>query len=126
MHEWASRALKEGYWLNTGQAMIVGPGEKGQMLHRDIALWPIFMDGAKNAPEAMVSILLALSDFTEEVGATRVVSGSHLWDDFRRDADPTEYVSAVMPAARRFSISERPCMEPGPTPPSIRGGEACT
>jgi ectoine hydroxylase-related dioxygenase (phytanoyl-CoA dioxygenase family) len=98
MHQWASRALKEGYWLNTGQAMIVGPGEKGQMLHRDIALWPIFMDGAKNAPEAMVSILLALSDFTEEVGATRVVPGSHLWDDFRREADPTQYVSAVMPA----------------------------
>ncbi len=98
MHQWASRALKEGYWLNTGQAMIVGPGEKGQMLHRDIALWPIFMDGANNAPEAMVSILLALSDFTEEVGATRVVPGSHLWDDFRRDADPAEYVSAVMPA----------------------------
>jgi ectoine hydroxylase-related dioxygenase (phytanoyl-CoA dioxygenase family) len=98
MHQWASRALKEGYWLNTGQAMIVGPGEKGQVLHRDIALWPIFVDGAKNAPEAMVSILLALSDFTEEVGATRVVPGSHQWDDFRRTADPEDYVSAVMPA----------------------------
>jgi ectoine hydroxylase-related dioxygenase (phytanoyl-CoA dioxygenase family) len=98
MHEWAGRALQHGYWLNTGQAMIVGPGEKGQMLHRDIALWPIFVDGAKNAPEAMVSILLALSDFTEEVGATRVVPGSHLWDDFRRAADPDHCVSAVMPA----------------------------
>jgi ectoine hydroxylase-related dioxygenase (phytanoyl-CoA dioxygenase family) len=98
MHEWASRALKEGYWLNTGQAMIVGPGEKGQMLHRDIGLWPLFMDGAKNAPEAMVSILLALSDFTEEVGATRVVPGSHLWNDFRREADPKDTVPAVMPA----------------------------
>ncbi len=98
MHQWAGRALKEGYWLNTGQAMIVGPGEKGQILHRDIALWPIFMDGAKAAPEAMVSILLALSDFTEEVGATRVVPGSHLWDDFKRAADPDTYVSAVMPA----------------------------
>lgn len=98
MHQWAGRALKQGYWLNTGQAMIVGPGEKGQVLHRDIALWPIFMDGAKDAPEAMVSILLALSDFTEAVGATRVVPGSHLWDDFRRPADPDRYVSAVMPA----------------------------
>jgi ectoine hydroxylase-related dioxygenase (phytanoyl-CoA dioxygenase family) len=98
MHQWASRALKQGYWLNTGQAMIVGPGEKEQILHRDIALWPTFIDGAKDAPEAMVSILLALSDFTEEVGATRVVTGSHLWDDFRRAADPGRYVSAVMPA----------------------------
>jgi hypothetical protein len=92
MHQWASRALKQGYWLNTGQAMIVGPGEKEQILHRDIALWPSFIDGA------LVSILLALSDFTAEVGATRVVPGSHQWEDFRRAADPTRYVSAVMPA----------------------------
>jgi ectoine hydroxylase-related dioxygenase (phytanoyl-CoA dioxygenase family) len=98
MHQWAGHALKEGYWLNTGQAMIVGPGEKGQVLHRDIALWPSFMEGASSAPEAMVSILLALSDFTEEVGATRVVPGSHRWDDFKRPADPDSYVSAVMPA----------------------------
>jgi ectoine hydroxylase-related dioxygenase (phytanoyl-CoA dioxygenase family) len=98
MHQWASRALKQGYWLNTGQAMIVGPGEKGQVLHRDIALWPMFVEGAKDAPEAMVSILLALSDFTEAVGATRVVTGSHLWDDFRRSPDPDNHVSAVMPA----------------------------
>ncbi len=98
MHQWAGRALKEGYWLNTGQAMIVGPGEKGQVLHRDIVLWPSFIDGGKDAPEALVSILLALSDFTEAVGATRVVPGSHRWDDFRRPADPDNYVSAVMPA----------------------------
>jgi ectoine hydroxylase-related dioxygenase (phytanoyl-CoA dioxygenase family) len=98
MHQWASRALKHGYWLNTGQAMIVGPGEKGQVLHRDIALWPIFVDGAAQAPEALVSIILALSDFTEDVGATRMVPGSHRWDDFKKAADPEDYVSAVMPA----------------------------
>ena len=98
MHEWAGRALREGYWLNTGQAMIVGPGEKGQVLHRDIACWPIFMAGGSKAPEAMVSILLALSDFTEEVGATRMVPGSHLWEDFKQTPDPATCVSAVMPA----------------------------
>jgi hypothetical protein len=102
MHQWASRALKHGYWLNTGQAMIVGPGEKGQILHRDLALWPMFVDGAAQAPECMVSIILALSDFTEEVGATRMVPGSHLWDDFRKTADPDDYVSAVMPAGAAF------------------------
>jgi ectoine hydroxylase-related dioxygenase (phytanoyl-CoA dioxygenase family) len=98
MHEWAGRALAEGYWLNTAQAMIVGPGEKGQRLHRDIGLWPLFIKLAASAPEAMVSILLALSDFTEDVGATRVVPGSHLWNDFVRQPDPEPYVSAVMPA----------------------------
>ena len=98
MHQWAGRALREGYWLNTGQAMIVGPGEKGQRLHRDIGLWPLFIELANEAPEAMVGVLLALSDFTEEVGATRVVTGSHLWDDYQRPADPDQFVSAVMPA----------------------------
>jgi ectoine hydroxylase-related dioxygenase (phytanoyl-CoA dioxygenase family) len=98
MHEWAGRALTEGYWLNTGQAMIVGPGEKGQRLHRDIGLWPLFIKLADAAPEAMVSIVLALSEFTEKVGATRVVPGSHQWQDFNRPADPDQYVSAVMPA----------------------------
>lgn len=98
LHQWATRALDEGYWLNTGQAMIVGPGEKAQRLHRDIGLWPLFIKLANAAPEAMVGVLLALSDFTEEVGATRVVLGSHLWDDFNKEADPASYVSAVMPA----------------------------
>jgi ectoine hydroxylase-related dioxygenase (phytanoyl-CoA dioxygenase family) len=98
MHEWAARALENGYWLNTGQAMIVGPGEKEQVLHRDLVLWPTFVQGGKDAPEAMVSILLALSDFTEEVGATRVVLGSHRWDDFNRAADPKTAVPSVMPA----------------------------
>jgi len=98
MHAWASRALENGYWLNTGQAMIVGPGEKEQVLHRDIGLWPLFVKGGKDAPEAMVSILLALSDFSEEVGATRVVLGSHRWDSFNRIASPDQSVPAVMPA----------------------------
>jgi ectoine hydroxylase-related dioxygenase (phytanoyl-CoA dioxygenase family) len=105
MHSWAGRALKEGYWLNTGQAMIVGPGEKAQMLHRDLGLWPIFVEGGKNAPECMVSILLALSDFTEEVGATRVVPGSHRWDSFHTEADPNRTLAAVMPAGAAFLYS---------------------
>ena len=49
MHQWAGRALENGYWLNTGQAMIVGPGEKAQVLHRDLALWPAFVKGGRDA-----------------------------------------------------------------------------
>lgn len=102
MHAWAGRALREGYWLNTGQAMIVGPGEKEQVLHRDLNLWPLFVEGGRNAPECMVSILLALSDFTEEVGATRMVPGSHRWDSFHTVADPRNALPAVMPAGSAF------------------------
>jgi ectoine hydroxylase-related dioxygenase (phytanoyl-CoA dioxygenase family) len=98
MHRWARRELKGGYWLNTGQAMIVGPGQGAQFLHRDIAIWPFIEAAGLAAPQAMVSILLALNDFTEDVGATRVIPGSHKWADFHRTPDPGETVSAVMPA----------------------------
>jgi hypothetical protein len=98
MHRWAQRDLKGDYWLNTGQAMIVGPGQGAQILHRDIAIWPFIEASGNAAPNALVSILLALSDFTDDVGATRVVPGSHKWADFHRTPDPAEAVPAVMPA----------------------------
>jgi ectoine hydroxylase-related dioxygenase (phytanoyl-CoA dioxygenase family) len=98
MHQWARHSLAGDYWLNTGQAMIVGPGEKGQVLHRDIGIWPIFEKLGRTGPEVMVSILLALSDFTEEVGATRVIPGSHVWEDFMQTPRREDSVGAVMPA----------------------------
>ncbi|HEY2707339.1 MAG TPA: phytanoyl-CoA dioxygenase family protein [Caulobacteraceae bacterium] len=98
MHRWARRDLKAGYWLNTGQAMIVGPGQGAQFLHRDIAIWPFIETAGHAAPQAMVSILIALSDFTEAVGATRIIPGSHKWPDFHTTPDPSQTVSAVMPA----------------------------
>lgn len=84
------------YWMNTGQMMIIGPGEKAQVLHRDAGNWPTM-----NRPdcfEVTVSCMFAISDFTADVGATRVVPGSHLWDDYHRRATPDEVTQAVMPA----------------------------
>ena len=98
MHQWAAHSLKGDYWLNTGQAMVVGPGEAGQRLHRDIVIWPIFEELGRDAPEVLISIMLALSDFTEEVGATRVIPGSHKWHDFMQTPKPEDSVGAVMPA----------------------------
>ncbi len=98
MHRWARHSLAADYWLNTGQAMIVGPGEKEQVLHRDIGIWPFIQKMGTAAPDVMVSILLALSDFTEEIGATRVIPGSHRWEDFNQKPTPEQSVPAVMPA----------------------------
>jgi ectoine hydroxylase-related dioxygenase (phytanoyl-CoA dioxygenase family) len=98
MHRWARRSLAADYWLNTGQAMIVGPGEAAQVLHRDIAIWPYIQQMGSAAPEAMISIVLALSDFTDEVGATRVIPGSHRWEDFHQTPRPEQAVPAAMPA----------------------------
>lgn len=97
MHRWAQQQFASDYWLNTGQAMIVGPGEKAQVLHRDIVIWPPIQQLGRDGPPVLVSILLALSDFTEEVGATRVVPGSHRWEDFSDIPADVATVSAVMP-----------------------------
>lgn len=83
------------YWLNTGQMMIVGPGEPAQLLHRDSANWPHF---PWPAPELTVSCMFALNDFTVETGATQVAPGSHKWSDPNRAPTEKEITQAVMPA----------------------------
>jgi ectoine hydroxylase-related dioxygenase (phytanoyl-CoA dioxygenase family) len=84
------------YWMNTGQMMIIGPGEKAQWLHRDAENWPTMC--TPGGFEVTLSCLFAISEFSGEVGATRVVPGSHLWDDYRRKATDEEICQAVMPA----------------------------
>ena len=84
------------YWMNTGQMMIIGPGEDEQVLHRDADNWRTM-----NRPdgfEVTVSCMFAITDFTAGVGATRVVPGSNRWDDFDRVAAPDEITQAVMSA----------------------------
>jgi ectoine hydroxylase-related dioxygenase (phytanoyl-CoA dioxygenase family) len=91
------------YWMNTGQAMIIGPGEKAQWLHRDADNWPLIL--GPTAKPVTVSCMFALSDFTAESGATRVVPGSHKWDDFSRKAQDHEISQAIMPAGSALIYS---------------------
>ena len=66
------------YWLNTAQVMYIGPGEPEQMLHRDANNWWAFVKATwPNSPEVTVSAMIGLDEVTEELGATRVVPGSH-------------------------------------------------
>lgn len=98
LHQWAEHGFASDYWVNTGQAIIIGPDSPGQLLHRDAGNWPVMLAMGKDGPEATLSIMLALTDFTEENGATRVVPGSHRWADFDVAADPSQAVAAAMPA----------------------------
>ncbi|MCZ6463979.1 MAG: phytanoyl-CoA dioxygenase family protein, partial [Proteobacteria bacterium] len=79
--------------LSTGELMALGKGQEPQMFHRDADSWMYFPEPR---PEILVSVNAALTDFTEENGATRVVPGSHLWPRDRKPAEE-EVVSAVMP-----------------------------
>jgi ectoine hydroxylase-related dioxygenase (phytanoyl-CoA dioxygenase family) len=84
------------YWMNTGQMMILAPGEDAQYLHRDAANWKSM--SRPDGFEVTISCMFAISDFTAELGATRVVPGSHRWEDYERAAQPHEICQAVMPA----------------------------
>ncbi|MEO5837292.1 MAG: phytanoyl-CoA dioxygenase family protein [Acidimicrobiales bacterium] len=68
------------------------PGEPAQVLHRDT--WRY---GAPPLPfDVDVNAVWAVTDFTESNGATRVVPGSHRWDDQRRP-EPGEDVVVIAP-----------------------------
>ena len=71
------------YWVNTGQAMLIGPGSEAQMLHRDCGNWyHVASVNWPNSPEVTLSAMIALDEITDAMGATRVIPGSHKWSDF--------------------------------------------
>jgi ectoine hydroxylase-related dioxygenase (phytanoyl-CoA dioxygenase family) len=85
------------YWINTAQAMFIGPGEDAQMLHRDCDNWPqVCAADWPKGPEVTISAMIALEEVTEELGATRVIPGSHKWQDYADHGDPSMTVPAEL------------------------------
>jgi ectoine hydroxylase-related dioxygenase (phytanoyl-CoA dioxygenase family) len=82
------------YQLNLGHLIVLEPGAEAQHLHRDEDVW---VHVPRPHPELQVASMTALSDFTVDNGATRVVPGSHRWPRDRRP-EPHEIFDAVMPA----------------------------
>jgi ectoine hydroxylase-related dioxygenase (phytanoyl-CoA dioxygenase family) len=86
------------YWMTTAQVIEIGPGNKAQMLHRDLENWFPFIGMGPSGPEVTINFLVALTDFTEENGATRVIPGSNHWSDFEDRGTPEQTIPAVMNA----------------------------
>ncbi|MGH1491630.1 MAG: phytanoyl-CoA dioxygenase family protein [Acidimicrobiales bacterium] len=80
--------------LHLTQVISIGPGQPTQPLHRDRLAWGGFIP---REIEPQFNTIWALTDFTEDNGATRVVPGSPGWDDDRRPTDD-EKTQAVMEA----------------------------
>ena len=86
------------YWLTTAQIIEIGPGNRAQRLHRDQDQFQVFSRIGPSAPEAVLNFLVALTDFTEENGGTRVIPGSHAWPDFSETGTPEDTVPVEMKA----------------------------
>ena len=87
------------YQLHLTQVIDIGPGEPGQLVHRD--QWAFDWFPFPAGYEVECHVMWAMSDFTEENGATRVIPGSHKWEDKLRPAYE-ETVPAEMPKGSVF------------------------
>lgn len=63
----------ESYQIGSIVGIEVCPGQEVQELHRDDTVYPVRLPGM----ELQMGCMWALTDFTEENGATQVVPGSH-------------------------------------------------
>ena len=81
--------------LNVGHLLQRGPGAEQQYIHRDQDVWNFL---PKPHPEIEVASLVALTPFTPENGATRLVQGSNHWPEEQYPGDDDELAIAEMPA----------------------------
>jgi len=91
----AVKALLKGatsFHLHLTQVIAIGPDEPAQMIHRD--QWAFDFFPFPKGYEVQCNTIWALTDFTEQNGATRVIPGSHLYDDGlkfeEKDTEPAE------------------------------------
>jgi hypothetical protein len=78
--------------LHFTSAVSIGPGESDQILHRDRGIWGGYLP---RQVEPLFSTIWALTPFTRQNGATRVVPGSQHWDK-HREPEPHEIAYAEM------------------------------
>jgi ectoine hydroxylase-related dioxygenase (phytanoyl-CoA dioxygenase family) len=80
------------YQLHLTQVIAIGPGEPAQPIHRDQWAYDFFT--FPKGYEVQCNTLWAMTDFTEENGATRVIPGSNHFDDKLKfelkDSEPAE------------------------------------
>jgi ectoine hydroxylase-related dioxygenase (phytanoyl-CoA dioxygenase family) len=84
--------LDRGCLLSSISSIAIDPGESAQPIHSDDQLIGL----PRPHPPVVCNTMWALSDFTEENGATRVIPGSHAFDHYPEYGHSFESVPAVM------------------------------
>src|SRR5215475_15793706 len=83
------------FQLHLTQVIAIGPGEPAQMIHRD--QWAFDFFPFPTGYEVQCNTIWAMTDFTEENGATRLAPGSHRLED-RLELSQADTVPAEMAA----------------------------
>ncbi len=86
------RVLDPGLLISSLSSIAIGPDETPQPVHADDQLIPI----ARPHAPFICNTMWAISEFTEENGATRLVPGSHLYDQAPNVLEPHETIAAEM------------------------------
>jgi ectoine hydroxylase-related dioxygenase (phytanoyl-CoA dioxygenase family) len=85
--------LDPGCLISSLSSVNIGPGETAQPIHADDMLIPI----PKPHPPTVCNSMWALTDFTEENGATRIIPGTHLYDHSPNYGQHYDSIAAEMP-----------------------------
>jgi ectoine hydroxylase-related dioxygenase (phytanoyl-CoA dioxygenase family) len=83
------------FQLHLTQVIAIGPGEKGQTIHRD--QWAFDFFPFPPGYEVQCNTIWAMTDFTAQNGATRLIPGSHRMAD-RLEFTHEQAEAAEMPA----------------------------
>jgi ectoine hydroxylase-related dioxygenase (phytanoyl-CoA dioxygenase family) len=85
--------LDPGLLISSLSSIAIGPDEQAQPIHADDQLIPL----TRPHVPIICNTMWAISDFTEENGATRLVPGSHLLDEAPNPLELYETIAAEMP-----------------------------
>ena len=86
------RVLDPGCLVSSLSSIAILPEETAQPIHADDQLMPL----AKPHAPTVCNTMWALTDFTEENGATRIIPGSHLYDHSPAYGEHYDSVAAEM------------------------------
>ena len=87
------RVLDPGLLISSLSSIAIGPDETAQPIHSDDQLIPL----PKPHPPIICNTMWAITDFTEENGATRLCPGTHLADHSPDPLRPYDSIPAEMP-----------------------------
>jgi ectoine hydroxylase-related dioxygenase (phytanoyl-CoA dioxygenase family) len=94
VHEVTESVIGAESLLNGSAVFILEKGGRDQTLHADGTIYEPMLPRSPGGPHYLIVFMWAVTDFTTDNGATRVIPGSHLWPADRRptEDDPVEYL----------------------------------